>query len=541
MKPQIDTEVLSEYLKCREDPIYFINKYAKDYTQSGTPPLVLYPKQEHIIKTIHNDHFVILMGSRQCGKTISIVWYIVWLILMFPKYTVAILSRKGDFTNQLVYEIRVALETLPEPFNVDFADSKKVEKKIESLIRLRNGSSVVAITVPKDNPSEAGRGLRAGFVFIDEAAFVVNLDKILSGITHTTNRVFLRCKEQGLPYGIVLSSTPNGMVGVGKTFYDLWTAAEQGLSRFKPITFYWYEVPEYTQEWYEEQCKAHSRRDIAQELDLIFLGAEDSFLDDNLLVEVQSYKEERAKVQTRRYVYKAIGDLEIYEEPKEGHRYIIGIDPSTGVGDCMSFVCVVDMETNEQVAEFAGKSTISFLCKTVLEEFVLMYKNCVIVAESNGVGNQVIEYCLEREDLRSKLFYHFNRKKEKQYGLVTTAESRQQLFTCVYEVVSTNLRAIKSVKLLSQIVSLRNKNGRIYGTPDDGVFAFGFTQLVQKHHLPTLLRILEGTNKVSKEDLKVVTDLFVERYGGSVSTTIPLQNDDLFSQFVEFIGTRNAS
>ena len=457
---QIKDEYVVEYLKCKNDPVYFITHYCRDYTLPDKPPISnLYPKQLEILEKFLNNHRVVLLGSRQVGKTVLVVFLCCWLLLFFPNYTVAVLSRKQEHTNILVKEIRLALEALLPPFTVDFNNREHVTKRIESYIELANGSNVIAISVPKENPEEAGRGLRAGFIFIDEAAHIVNLRKILSGLTYTTNRVFLQYEKASIPYGIIISSTPNKMTGIGEVFFKMWLEAESNTSNYAPVKFHWRDVPDYNDVWYQNVIKDKDPREVAQELDLIFLGDESSFFPDDILTKLQ-------QISKPEYTNEVLVDgfpITIYEPIDSDEIYVIGVDTATRTGDSKSAIFAIRYSDKRIVAEFVHKCSTTTLCRAV-DKLAQMYGRCVIIVESNGVGNQVVEYCLESEFLRQRLFYtrvKKGKRVETHYGWVNTTNVRDQVLSCVYTYVSDNIDDLRSMVLSRQLMTLRNRNGKI--------------------------------------------------------------------------------
>jgi len=61
-------EELEEYIKCSKDPIYF-TKYIKIITlDDGVVPFDMYDFQKDMIKTFHDNRFVITKCPRQVGK-----------------------------------------------------------------------------------------------------------------------------------------------------------------------------------------------------------------------------------------------------------------------------------------------------------------------------------------------------------------------------------------------------------------------------------------------------------------------------------------
>jgi hypothetical protein len=540
---------LIEFEKCLRDPIYFIDNYVQDFTTPEPVPITLYPKQRKIVEALTNNHFCIILGSRQCGKTVCVEAYMAWLVLFHPNYHISVLSRKGDFTFQIIYEVKRVLQLLKPPFTVEMDDKGQghSEKNLEGKFRLINKSSINAITVPKENPAEAGRGVRSSFIFIDEASQINHLQKIFTGLGPSTGRVFTRCKKDGIPYGIALAGTPNGMTGIGEYYYLQWMMAEAEQTEYKSIKFHWSEVPEYGEEWYAEQCRKYNydMRTINQELDLLFLGSDDSFLPDADIKKLQQLE----LTDPQEYVDIKTGDgftfkLNIFEKPKEGETYLVGVDPATRSGPDFTCVSVSKFGTGEQVAEYFGKCSVTQAC-VIAREACRYYVNSIIIAEANGLGNQVVEYCEKDDFLRFRTYYTMIRSGKdfrKKYGMANTNITRPQILDSIYQTVTNNPEHIRSKPLRDQLLGLQNKSGRIEGSPDDAVFAYGFTQCARSYYVQTILNIA-SSNTGSTE---FISNLFTERYGpmpeddkdAPPPITSPMfggtgqQPDDLFNTFM---------
>lgn len=66
------SEQVQEYIKCSNDPIYFIENYIKVITlDHGLQPMILYPYQKNFIDAIHNNRRTVAMWFRQAGKCCS--------------------------------------------------------------------------------------------------------------------------------------------------------------------------------------------------------------------------------------------------------------------------------------------------------------------------------------------------------------------------------------------------------------------------------------------------------------------------------------
>lgn len=64
---------IKEYLKCKNDPVYFIKNYIKIvHPDRGLELMQLYPYQEKMIRAYHKELNVISLTGRQMGKCVSI-------------------------------------------------------------------------------------------------------------------------------------------------------------------------------------------------------------------------------------------------------------------------------------------------------------------------------------------------------------------------------------------------------------------------------------------------------------------------------------
>lgn len=62
-------EMVSEYVKCSEDPVYFINNYMKIINlDKGLTAFKLYDYQEEMVNSFKNNRNTMAVNSRQSGK-----------------------------------------------------------------------------------------------------------------------------------------------------------------------------------------------------------------------------------------------------------------------------------------------------------------------------------------------------------------------------------------------------------------------------------------------------------------------------------------
>ena len=108
-------DMLQEFLKCAEDPIYFAEKYIQIvHVDRGLIPIRLYDYQKEIVQKITDNRRVTVVTSRQAGKTTTAAAVILHYILFNDHKTVALLANKGDAAREILDRIKIAYEALPD-------------------------------------------------------------------------------------------------------------------------------------------------------------------------------------------------------------------------------------------------------------------------------------------------------------------------------------------------------------------------------------------------------------------------------------------
>lgn len=93
-------EQVEEYVRCAQDPSYFVSKYIKVVSlDKGLVAFDMYPYQKKMIEMIHNNRFVIAKLPRQSGKTTTVI-----LIYYTIFYLIRVLILPFWQTNNLLQE-----------------------------------------------------------------------------------------------------------------------------------------------------------------------------------------------------------------------------------------------------------------------------------------------------------------------------------------------------------------------------------------------------------------------------------------------------
>ena len=170
------------------------------------------------------------------------------------------------------------------------------------------------------------------------------------------------------------------------------------------------------------------------------------------------------------------GQVEVWEKPQPGVRYIIGIDTAEGLasGD-NSVACVGRADTGLQVAELVCREEPAVFAELVMR-LGQYYNDAFLVPERNNHGMVVIAYL--NEHLYPMLYRH---RDDKRWGWPSNAKTRPMLISYAQEVVRDSPELIQSPGLIEEMLTfVRNARGRPEaagkgtrgGKKDDRVFAF---------------------------------------------------------------------
>ena len=210
---------VQEYMKCAQDPIYFIKKYVKVVSlDKGLVPFNLYDYQEEIVDAVHNNRFVISKLPRQSGKSTTMIAYILHYVLFNQSMTVAVLANKQSTAREILSRLKMAYEYLPLWLQQGIVEWNK------GSLELENGSRIIA----SSTSASAVRGGSFNMIFLDEFAHVPQniAEEFFSSVYPTIT--------SGQSTKVLMVSTPNGL----NLFYHYWRGAtkregEKGKNEYK--------------------------------------------------------------------------------------------------------------------------------------------------------------------------------------------------------------------------------------------------------------------------------------------------------------------
>jgi len=350
-----------EFLKCKEDPVYFAKNYIKIVSlDHGLVPFKMYPFQEKLVSNFHKNRFNICKMPRQTGKSTTVVSYLLHYALYNDNVNIAILANKASTARDLLQRLQLAYENLPKWMQ------QGVLQWNRGSLELENGSKIMAASTS----ASAVRGGSYNIIFLDEFAFIPNhiADDFFASVYPTIS--------SGQSTKVIIVSTPRGM----NHFYRMWHDAERGKNEYVPTDVHWSEVPGRDENWKIQTIANTSEQQFKVEFECEFLGSVNTLINPSKL---------------RNLAYddpiKRNAGLDVYEHPKEENNYLITVDVARGLGNDYSAFIVFDI-TNfpyKVVAKYRNNEIKPMLFPSIIHEVSKGYNEAWLLIEVNDIGDQV--------------------------------------------------------------------------------------------------------------------------------------------------------
>jgi len=414
---EFSPEEVQEYLKCADDPVYFIQTYIRIVSlDKGLIPFDMYDFQVDMTRKFHDNRFNIAKLPRQSGKSTIVTSYLLWYVLFNANVNVAILANKAATSREMLQRLQLSYENLPKWLQQGILQWNR------GSLELENGSKIMAASTS----SSAVRGMSFNVIFLDEFAFVPNhiADQFFSSVYPTIS--------SGKSTKVIIISTPHGM----NMFYKLWHDAELSKNEYIPTEVHWSAVPGRDAAWKEQTIKNTSEQQFKVEFECEFLGSVDTLI-------------APSKLRTMPYVdpIKQGKGLAVYEDVIPEHNYIVTVDVARGTSNDYSAFMVMDTTTlpYKVVARYRNNEIKPIIFPNIIVDVAKNYNNAYILCEVNDIGGQVadiIQFDLEYENL---LMAAMRGRAGQQLGQGFSGKKTQmgvKMSTVVKQVGCSNLKAL---------------------------------------------------------------------------------------------------
>ena len=493
-------EEIEEYIKCKNDPVYFIENYVKIITlDSGLQPFKLYDCQKKKVDCIMNNRRVVLMEGRQQGKTVTSAACILHYTIFEEDKTVAIMANKSAAAREVLNRYQIMYENLP----IWMQQGVKTWNKGD--VELENNSKVLTAATT----AAAIRGKSVNWLYIDEAAIIPNnvADEFFTSVYPTISA--------GETTKILLTSTPLGY----NHFWKFWNESLEGVNGFENMFIPYYEIPGRDDKWLEEQKQLLGDVKFNQEVMCEFLGST------NTLINAQTIQ----RLSTKDPEFTNNG-LDIYESPQENHYYAITVDTSRGIGGDYSAFVVVDITEMpyKVVAKYRDNKIAPMLYPDIIGKVGKDYNNAFILVEVNDIGQQVVEILhqeIEYENILStvneqqKQYVSPGFGKSTKHGVTTSKQVKRQGCFAFKSLLEEQKMLVFDEHIIHEISTFTEK-GNTYqadeGYHDDLVMClvlFGWLSSQQFFKDMTDINTREGLYKQQMGDIETNLTPFIRLDG----------------------------
>ncbi|MCK9558376.1 MAG: terminase family protein [Candidatus Cloacimonetes bacterium] len=442
--------------RCQKSTLFFLKNFGKTkHPTAGILPLNPFSYQIRALNAFRKYRFNIFKKSRQTGASKIAGAFALWFAMFFSNKTVLIVSRTDeDAINFLRENIIFLFRYLPQWMQ----DAWKPTKENEHEVRFPNGSRIRSLTSHPD----VLRSNASSLNIIDEAAFIRDMGVMWAAGQPTLihgGSVIVVSTTAGVG-GWYWSTWTDAVAGLNDfhpiniNWWDMdWeiryrddmtgeikviapTAGIRDCVTAEEIEKY---GPKWSP-WLEEQYRGLQERGetwkFKQEILAEFVGSGSTIVDPKVLAYLQTLLSDDYKrvkgMQTylhpvknehmsinfnggdRRDLDKDEG-LWIWRKPNHGkppiyqgkrlinpgeqpHRYSIGVDIATGKGRDYFGLQVLDIDAQEQAAEFMIRTLPKYF-KLLADYIGRWYNNAMMVIERNNGGDAFID------DMRYDLMY----------------------------------------------------------------------------------------------------------------------------------------
>ena len=498
--------------KLINNPILYIEKFMRVVDKKGhLVPFKLNPQQKQLLKSM--EKYNIVLKSRQLGITTLSCAYSIYLACTNSNTTCLLVSYSIDSATSIFEKLKQLYNDLPDALKVALVANNKKELKFV------NGSRIICATC---GTKDVARGLTIRFAHLSEIGFMKeNVDKQLLAI------------EQALtPNGrIVLESTANGL----NYFSELFNKAERKENMYRPFFFPWIEdkvmfadeykmfadrytdmygkLPTDSELTDEEKGlwkKGASLEQLVWRRLKIANSSEESFKQEFPSNPVEAFISTGSNIFATQAIHDRLQyvdevksirskfsgcpesllpwinrELSIWDTPKNGGRYYIGVDTAEGISQDYSAIQVISSE-GVQVAEFKSNKVKPFQFSEIVNDIGIYYNKALLVIEKASAGHTVVDKL--KNDYRYSNLYKYKEydargKAKKKVGFVTNGKTKPLIINDFVELFETRQIVINSKELLSEMRLFQFKDGKMEataGSHDDLVMSFAMALIGMK-------------------------------------------------------------
>jgi hypothetical protein len=317
--------------------------------------------------TVDSDEHLFLCGrthipTKNSGKSTTVVAFLLHYMIFYDNVNIAILANKAKGAMEALARFQTAYENIPIWLQ------QGVKSWNKGSLELENGSKILAASTS----ASSVRGGSYNIIYLDEFAFVPQqvADSFFTSVLPTISA--------GVTTKIIITSTPLGL----NHFYKLWRQAIEKENDYVPIDIHWTDVPGRDEDFKRKMIAAFGGdlKKWQQEFETEFLGSANTLISGTKLTTLVTKKPITANK-----------GLDVYEDPIEGHLYMMTVDVSRGTGLDYHAFSVIDVTEfpHKLVAKYRNNELDPILYPYVIKDTAMAYNKAYVLCETNDLGSQV--------------------------------------------------------------------------------------------------------------------------------------------------------
>ena len=404
----------------------------------------------------------------------------------------------------LVAKVQFMYDNLPSWMKEESTEYNKLS------LTLKNGSAIKA----KSSSPDAARSEAVSLLIIDEAAFIDNVEETWASAQQTL----------ATGGGAIVLSTPNG---IGNWFHQMWVKAEADENGFLPIRLPWDLHPERNQQWRMDQDGLLGVRMAAQECDCNFNSSGTTVFDIDSLEHIEKNTLKDPLERRGRD-----GNYWIFDHPDYTKDYAVVADVARGDGKDYSAFHIIDLVTNEQVAEYKGQIPTKDY-GYLLVEAATYYNQALLVIENASIGWATIQtvqdigyqklYYTPKGENGDTYYDQYGDMNSMTPGFTMSTRNRPMIVGKLTEYIDEKAVTIRSKRMLSELrvfIWNRGKAEAQKGYNDDLVMSLGIAMFIRD----TALRYRQKGIDITKSALNNIGVNRTAYQGGYNQNPYQVQN-----------------
>ena len=443
-------EMVFQLKKAKNNLLYFAEHFFSIINiDRGREVIALRPYQKRVLRKMRDNRFVIVLSSRQSGKTTMMTIYALWLACFQTDQKIVLVANKEQTAKDIFGRVRLAYEELP-----NWCKPGVIEYGKESMA-LNNGSRIGISTTT----GTAARGMSCNVLILDELAFIEPhiVDEFWKSVYPTIS--------SSKKSKIFICSTPNGTENL---FYKLYTGAANGTNGWMADKVSWQDVPGRDDTWKQQNIRLLGSTDaFNQEFGCEFIQTGTNMLDENLIAKMNSTCRDPIHMLED-------GAYKVWTLPAPDRTYVAGVDVSEGVGaaaSCIQILDITELSNIEQVATYHSTTISPYEFTSKLNSILKHWGQPIALIERNNCGAQVVDMLKNNYYYPNLVTYTGNVKTKSRIGVLAHTNTKYRgVMNMRYWVNETKNVSIRDKDLVQELKTfVRHTNGTWGHIKSDGV------------------------------------------------------------------------